>query len=428
MQNNQKYDDKYYLWLVLTVLSFSWILIVSIPLFIILFILFQINLEPIFAKNNLQTFSFILRFILTFILTLIYFISPFYLGIRGFVETKKLRAKNYDKQIKLGHEFEPKIKLNEVNSDLRNQSLEHSIQGLESVVPKNSPKYSQNSLKRKRFLVRIRYPYTIFSFGLIFLVVFLMATIFRYKPIVTWLFLFIFCHTIFWALIWFNAFKAQQNLKHWAFNNLLKLPKISSIYYLNEFQNLKNYLIIKQFGHNLHFSYEPFVDDYLSLIYKDKKLEILNLVYKSPKSTSQSYTPFKSYLCICFDTKTKNTAKTIVWTNPKFKFDLPHKIITESTLFNQKFQVLSTSQLEARMHLKTHIMERMLNLENKFVNKNYFFYFYENKIFVIFETKKDALEPVFDNETWQYNLDQKTLDEINLCLQIFNEIIKSQNF
>ena len=69
-----------------------------------------------------------------------------------------------------------------------------------------------------------------------------------------------------------------------------------------------------------------------------------------------------------------------------------NKVKLESSKFNNRFNVYSSDQIEARYALSPSLMERLYNLKTAYSARNIRCSFYEDKLIIAVETKKDLFE------------------------------------
>ena len=86
------------------------------------------------------------------------------------------------------------------------------------------------------------------------------------------------------------------------------------------------------------------------------------------------------YLHICAKCKNEDCYKTF------------EKVILEHPKFNKHYNVYCSDQVEARYMLSPVFMERFYNLEKTFNAKNIKCSFFEDKLIIAIETKKDLYE------------------------------------
>ena len=104
----------------------------------------------------------------------------------------------------------------------------------------------------------------------------------------------------------------------------------------------------------------------------------------------------------------------LVW-----NFKLGNRVTTESVVFDKKFDSFSENQIEARLALKTNVMQDMIDLENHCPGKT-MFYFYDNKFIVCVE-KKDSLFEI-NGKIDINNIDSSAsliYNDLNLALNIY---------
>lgn len=104
-----------------------------------------------------------------------------------------------------------------------------------------------------------------------------------------------------------------------------------------------------------------------------------------------------------------------------WKFNLPHKVETESTVFNKTFKTSSTNQLQARLHLKTNVMQDMIDLNESLAKKNIVLYFNDDQMYIIFETSKNPFDPDYAQPINNENSFEEVIKDITQSLKIFDD-------
>jgi hypothetical protein len=217
-----------------------------------------------------------------------------------------------------------------------------------------------------------------------------------------------------------TSIKYRKEIKDFVFKNLISIPEVSNLNYLQplDYNNTQTYFILKHFCSYLSI-HNFMVDDYLAFEYKKKVVEIVNFGFTNEKE-GQRTGMLRNYLCLSVLNPENTPGKTVCWNKKKFKFNLPEKVETESPKFNQFFDVLSSSQIDARLHLKTNVMQDILDINTKLKFGEFFVYFYLDRILIIFESSFKSLEV-----NYKYSLEDpgstvQIYEEIQLCLNIFD--------
>lgn len=93
----------------------------------------------------------------------------------------------------------------------------------------------------------------------------------------------------------------------------------------------------------------------------------------------------------------------------------------EDPLFEKKFDVYSTDQVESRYLLSTSFMERLLNLSELFDNAKIQCSFYDKNLFIMIPLQKEYFQvsSIFSPATFQEDV-QTILDEMELIFQIID--------
>lgn len=84
------------------------------------------------------------------------------------------------------------------------------------------------------------------------------------------------------------------------------------------------------------------------------------------------------------------------------------KISLEDSVFEKEFEVFGSDQLEARYLLTTAFMERMLRVRDAFKGKKIQFSFFENKLLIAIDSKKDMFE---STSLFRSTTDRKLINE-----------------
>lgn len=211
--------------------------------------------------------------------------------------------------------------------------------------------------------------------------------------------------------------KLKLIIKIWIIENKVKLPNLTDIEYIQnrDFKNfLRLHVIRRIIRENLRFS-KTSIDDIIIFKYKSKDVELIE--FKEDKTKKSN-----SYVCLATKNPDNIEGKTVAWSDKRWNFNLPEKVKTESLVFDKIFKAVSTNQRDARMHLKTNVMQDMIDLNESLASKDTVFYFDESTIYIIFRFIGDALEPNLDKPiTEQTSVNDFIMKDIALGLKIFDD-------
>jgi Protein of unknown function (DUF3137) len=100
----------------------------------------------------------------------------------------------------------------------------------------------------------------------------------------------------------------------------------------------------------------------------------------------------------------------------------------EDPLFESKFEVFSTNQIEARYLLTPSFMENILNLNEVFGGTQMQFSFLEEKFFLMIESNEDYFEPssIFTPLNFTDHI-KPLFDEVSFLLQIITTLKLNQD-
>ena len=145
-------------------------------------------------------------------------------------------------------------------------------------------------------------------------------------------------------------------------------------------------------NYNRHYS-----NDYFSGTYKNTTMVISEeeFVVKGRKSSRTVFKGILIYLNFpkSFDSKTIVFKDWGVFNFIKSATMNLEKVKLEDVLFEKKFEVFSSNQIEARYLLTTAFMERILKVKDCFNGKKIQFSFFDNKLLITIHTTKDMFEP-----------------------------------
>lgn len=166
-------------------------------------------------------------------------------------------------------------------------------------------------------------------------------------------------------------------------------------------------------------------EDYVSGKHSDVAIELSEVNIQKKVKTKNGYryqTMFKG-LAVLLSMNKNFSGKTVVkkdagiignWVRDKFNDT--ERVKLEDPIFEKKFEVFSSDQIEARYILTTSFMERLLKLSDIFGDGKIQCSFFDEKLFIMINSKKDRFESgsVFVPVTFQ--------EAINNILGGMNEI------
>ena len=170
-------------------------------------------------------------------------------------------------------------------------------------------------------------------------------------------------------------------------------------------------------------------EDYIKGSYKDVVLELIEAKLVSTRSGEDSRTTvsFKGIIILLSMNK-KFSGKTIVRQDAgKFsnwaigKIRKMEKVVLEDPVFENKFEVYSSDQVEARYLLTTSFMERLLELSALFGNFGLECSFYDDKLLLMISSPKNHFETssIFQPATFTDDV-KTTLEEMLMIFQIID--------
>ncbi|MEZ5690932.1 MAG: DUF3137 domain-containing protein [Rickettsiales bacterium] len=170
---------------------------------------------------------------------------------------------------------------------------------------------------------------------------------------------------------------------------------------------------------------EEHTEDYVKGSYKGVSLEISEAILKNVrKSHNSSHIVFRG-IYVLLSMNKNFSGKTVVkhdygavgnWLiNKTADMD---RVRLEDPVFEKKFEVYSTDQVEARYLLTTSFMERLLELSQAMNSKNIQCSFYSNKLLLSIPTSKNYFETssIYEPATF--------VDDINDILREMNILFK----
>ncbi len=105
----------------------------------------------------------------------------------------------------------------------------------------------------------------------------------------------------------------------------------------------------------------------------------------------------------------------------KFKYSGKSNVQMDDLRFNQKFQVCSENQTEARYLLSPTLMERLINFSNRTKHK-VIVSFYNQNIYIAVNTRKKHFEPRFLKKNRTKKIIQETVDAVKLSEEIVKDL------
>jgi len=171
-------------------------------------------------------------------------------------------------------------------------------------------------------------------------------------------------------------------------------------------------------------------EDYIKGAYKDVGLELMEAHLTQQQGSGKNrrtVTKFKGIYIILSMNK-KFSGKTVVkkdgggivnWVSSKF--NKLGNVKLEDPVFEKKFEVYSSDQVEARYLLTTSFMVRLLQLAELFDNSAIQCSFYENKLLLALPTKKNYFETesIFTPATFENDIN-RILKEMNVIFSIID--------
>jgi hypothetical protein len=102
-------------------------------------------------------------------------------------------------------------------------------------------------------------------------------------------------------------------------------------------------------------------------------------------------------------------------------FEKLQKVKLEDPIFEKKFEVYSSDQIEARYLLSTSFMDRLLQLSKLFDNAKIQCSFFENTLFMMIPSNKNYFEmsSIFVPATFEEDINT-IMEEMNLIFQIID--------
>jgi Protein of unknown function (DUF3137) len=165
------------------------------------------------------------------------------------------------------------------------------------------------------------------------------------------------------------------------------------------------------------------VVDFCTFDYKNKQVALINFWWGNSEDNNDN----KYYSCLITNNPDKTGGKTLAWSGRKFgvKFsgqNFNEIIETESVVFDKLFKMISTNQIEARLHLKTNVMQDMIDLAQK---RETILYFDQNLVFIITRTNRSLLDLIVSFGGYQKKHQENMVKNIKYTverkLKIFDE-------
>lgn len=213
--------------------------------------------------------------------------------------------------------------------------------------------------------------------------------------------------------------KIKPIIKAWIIENKLALPNLKDIVYIekNNFNKIFDLLFIQKLYLQNTANTSVEIDDAIFFDYKGKTVNLTEFKTSHQDKERQHF----SYLCLATSNPDKIEGETAAWSDNSWNFKLSEKVNTESTDFNNLFKVVSSGQIEARLHLKTNVMQGMIDLNQKLASHQTVFYFKDDKMYIIFKYLGNALEPKFNKPlSAQIKADDPLILDLKLALSIFD--------
>ncbi|GAB4145557.1 MAG: hypothetical protein OHK0017_05280 [Patescibacteria group bacterium] len=215
--------------------------------------------------------------------------------------------------------------------------------------------------------------------------------------------------------------KLKPQLKAWIIHNKLQIDGLTEPKYVAD--EYKNSLFNSLFIQKLVLQNSAFktvkIDDALVFNYKGKPVELYEF---KPDTNDDEENNKNTYICLTTTNPDKIEGTSVAWSGKRWKFNLPEKVRTESVVFDKIFKAASTGQLEARLHMKTNVMQDMIDLNQQLAGRETVFYFHNSQIYIFFKYIGNAFEPNLQKSLKQ-NID--TVDplkkDIELGLKIFDD-------
>ena len=168
-----------------------------------------------------------------------------------------------------------------------------------------------------------------------------------------------------------------------------------------------------------------FGSDLIRAKYKDVSIEMSDVYIYDETTDSEGntsmYKKFKGSWLIC-DFKKRLSADVIVSENKKQKKPSKHTLLTDNDAFNNKYTVRSENPEEAFYVLTPHMMEFMLQMDEKADGKTYFHFKREGKVHIAIDSDRDLFE-VNKVQSQDYDaLKQQIKDEVQYIVDMIDAL------
>lgn len=258
----------------------------------------------------------------------------------------------------------------------------------------------------------------IFKMYMLGLVAFVSAFVFN-------LFILVCVIGIVYFVITYNKYEQiNYEVKSWLYKHKVNIPGIQNLTLVEKKQaeKLKNLLVTKKIVAQGNFSPSVDHDELLVFEYKQKKVALIDLSITTGSGKSRVS---RSFICLTTKNPDKISGQTVTWSGGYWNFDLPHKVETESIKFDKIFKTVATSQIDARMHLATNVMQDMIDMYNSLENKQILFYFDDDDMYFIFspslKNTPSYFEFDFSKPVVDAAMDDDVVKCIEQCLKIFDD-------
>lgn len=137
-------------------------------------------------------------------------------------------------------------------------------------------------------------------------------------------------------------------------------------------------------------------------------------------NTRTSYSTIFKGLFLIADFNKEIHSETYVYSSGGKWFSRFKRVRLEDVTFEDRFNVYSNNQVEARYILTPKIMQRIVELENRF-NENIYLSFRGRNVFIAISESYDMFENNFHDEV-SFNQIERFLEEVNSILAIINDL------
>jgi hypothetical protein len=161
--------------------------------------------------------------------------------------------------------------------------------------------------------------------------------------------------------------------------------------------------------------------DQVTLTHNKKEYK-MNEVELQEKSGDSTRTYFKGLILSTTFPVTIDSATLVYPQSFRFKHKVGPQVHLESTEFDQLFTIYSTNQRDARIHLKTHLMSRIIDFCLKNKRKKVFLSFTDNQIHLCLHTNKDLFRIRLNIPIDVEDLTQEIYSDFDFIISILDEI------